>query len=54
MSGIDFKSLSADIKGRDVQKESRRLVEKWDRTGLLKGLGDSPGHYAKSNMARLL
>ena len=54
MSGIDFKSLSADIKGRDVQKESKRLVEKWDRTGLLKGLGDQPGHYAKSNMARLL
>lgn len=51
---FDFKSLSADIKARDVQKESRRLVEKWDRTGLLGGLKDNPGHYAKSNMARLL
>ena len=54
MSGIDFKSLSADIKARDVAKESRRLVEKWDRTGLLKGLKDNPGAYARSNMARLL
>ena len=54
MAGIDFKSLSADIKARDVAKDSRRLVEKWDRTGLLKGLNDNPGHYAKSNMARLL
>jgi hypothetical protein len=54
MSSFDFKSLSADIKARDVRKESRTLVEKWDRTGLLKGLNDSSGHYAKSNMARLL
>jgi len=54
MASIDFKSLSADIKAKDVAKESRRLVEKWDRTGLLKGLNDAPGHYAKSNMARLL
>lgn len=54
MSGIDFKGLTTDIEARDIQKESRRLVEKWDRTGLLKGLGDQPGHYAKSNMARLL
>jgi hypothetical protein len=51
---IDFKSLSADIRARDVAKESRKLVEKWEKTGLLKGLSDNPGHYAKSNMARLM
>jgi hypothetical protein len=53
-SVIDFKSLSSDIKTKDTQKESRRLVEKWDKTGLLKGLNDVQSHYAKSNMARLL
>jgi hypothetical protein len=49
-----MESLQADIKARNVGKESRRITEKWDRTGLLSGLRDTPGHYAKSNMARLL
>lgn len=51
---VDFQSLTSDIKSRNVGKESRRITEKWDKTGLLTGLGDRPGHYAKSNMARLL
>ena len=54
MSNVDLKSLTADMKERNIGKESRRITEKWDRTGLLKGLKDIPGHYAKSNMARLL
>lgn len=54
MSKINLESLQADIKSRNVGTESRRITEKWDRTGLLKGLKDFPGHYAKSNMARLL
>src|SRR3990167_359552 len=54
MSNFDFKSLSSDVKERNVARESRKLVEKWDRTGLLKDLKDNPGYYAKSNMARLL
>jgi len=54
MSEFKLESLQADIKARDMGKESKRVTEKWDRTGLLKGLKDNPGHYAKSNMARLL
>jgi hypothetical protein len=54
MSKVDLKSLTADISGRNVGKESRRITEKWDRTGLLKGLKDTGGNMAKSNMARLL
>ena len=51
---MDLKSLTEGITGVDRQKESVRLVEKWDRTGLLKGLGDSKTNPLKSNMARLL
>ena len=51
---INLKALTADLKENHVGKESRRVVEKWDRTGLLKGLKDQPGSYHRSNMARLL
>ncbi len=54
MAKINMESLQADIKARNVGTESKRITEKWDRTGLLKGLRDAPGHYAKSNMSRLL
>ena len=54
MSKINLESLQADIKARNVGTEAKRITEKWNRTGLLKGLKDAPGHYAKSNMARLL
>lgn len=46
--------LQADIKARNVNKESGRLVEKWDKTGLLKGLRNDQKNSAKDNMARLL
>lgn len=51
---MDFKALTEGIEQRDLLKESTRLVEKWEKTGLLVGLSDKPGHKAKSNMARLL
>jgi hypothetical protein len=51
-----FNDLTADIKSRHVGKESKRLVEKWDKTKLLKGLKESRagGFSPKHNMARLL
>lgn len=51
---MDLKSLTEGISAPDRQKESVRLVEKWDRTGLLAGLKDSKTTPLKSNMARLL
>ena len=51
---INLKNLTSDLQQNNVGKESRRVVEKWDRTGLLKGLKDVPGSYHRSNMARLL
>ena len=54
MSQINLESLQADIKARNMNNESKRITEKWSRTGLLKGLKDRKGHYAKSNMARLM
>jgi hypothetical protein len=51
---MDFNKLTADIKKRNVGKESKRLTEKWNKTGLLKGLGEGDNFSAKDNMARLL
>lgn len=42
--------LSEGIRGRDVGAENSRLVEKWSRTGLLRGLDGT----SRENMARLL
>lgn len=48
--GITLNQLTEGIMGRDLVKESNRLVEKWNRIGLLRGLeGDR-----KRVMARLL
>lgn len=49
-----MQSLSEGIEPRVMAKESNRLLEKWNRTGLLKGLADTRTNRAKSNMARLL
>ena len=51
---FDFKNVTDDIKGRHIGKETRRITEKWDKMGLLKGLRDGPMGNVKSNMARLL
>ena len=42
--------LTEGIRQRDVGEQSARLTEKWSRTGLLRGLGDS----GRENMARML
>ena len=47
---FDFNTLTEGIRDRHVGTENKRLVEKWNRTGLLKGLGDE----RKEVMARLL
>lgn len=55
MSNLNFEHLSADIVAKDYKKENRKLVEKWDRTGLLNRLEDNKSsNMSKSNMARLL
>ena len=46
--------MSQGLQGRDVPAETKRLVTKWERTGLLEGLKDTPRNPAKSNMAWLL
>jgi hypothetical protein len=45
-----LEQLSEGIRGRDVGAENSRLVEKWGRTGLLRGLDG----VNRENMARLL
>ena len=42
--------LTEGIRQRDVGQQSALLTEKWTRTGLLRGLGDT----GRENMARLL
>ena len=42
--------LTEGIRDRDVGAESNRLMEKWTRTGLLRGLGDT----GRETMSRLL
>ena len=52
---MNFGELTKDIRDRDIKKESKKLVEKWDKkTPLLRGLVDKRSNPAKSNMARLL
>jgi len=45
-----LEQLAEGIRGRDVGAENSRLVEKWSRTGLLRGLEGT----GRENMARLL
>jgi hypothetical protein len=42
--------LTEGIRDRDIGAESNRLMEKWTRTGLLRGLGDT----GRETMSRLL
>jgi|TARA_R110001583_G_scaffold26294_6_gene94757 hypothetical protein len=44
-------NLTKNIVSRDLQKEGAALMNKWERTGLLEGLGNE---RTKNNMARLL
>lgn len=53
-TNFDISELTADIHQKNRNEEVKRLVEKWEGTGLLEGLNDSRRHKAKSNMAVLL
>jgi hypothetical protein len=46
-----LETLTEGIKERSLQNEGAALLEKWDKTGLLEGLGSD---YKKNTMARLL
>ena len=50
MSKFTLNQLTEGIRQRHVGREGRRLVEKWSRTGLLRGLGGNK----RENMARML
>ena len=50
MSNI-VEKLTENIVARDLRKEGAALVSKWEKTGLLEGLGDD---RVKDNMSRLL
>ena len=47
---LSLSQLTEGIKQRDVSEESARLIEKWNRTGLLRGLDGQK----RENMSRLL
>jgi len=47
---LSLAQLTEGIKQRDVSEESARLIEKWNRTGLLRGLDGQK----RENMSRLL
>lgn len=50
MKYFTYEQLAAGIRDRNVGAENARLVEKWSRTGMLRGLANQ----ARENMARLL
>ena len=50
MSSYTLQSLTEGIKQRHVGVQNKRLVEKWSRTGLLRGLDD----VNRENMSQLL
>ena len=50
MSNFTLQQLTEGIRDRHVGAEGRRLVEKWSRTGLLRGLEGQK----RENMSRLL
>ena len=45
-----LETLTEGIKARSLANEGEALLQKWEKTGLLEGLGD----VTRSNMARLL
>lgn len=47
---FSLETLTEDVRARHLGHEVKRLTEKWDRTGLLRGMTG----YDKENMARLL
>lgn len=51
MSDFDLKSLIKEVRGYNAGTERKFLTEKWNKTGLLKGM---KGDFAKENMAVML
>jgi len=51
---FDLSALTKDIYSKNRKEEVKRLVEKWNRTGLLEGLQDEKNQKNQSNMAVLL
>ncbi|MEK6830281.1 MAG: hypothetical protein AABY15_09260 [Nanoarchaeota archaeon] len=51
MSNLPMNTLLENVNYRDVATENKRLVEKWNRTGLLRGLKDQ---QRRETLARLL
>ena len=47
---ITMNQLTEGIRDRHLGAERNRLVEKWTRTGLLRGMGD----YHRETMSQLL
>lgn len=47
---FSLETLTEDVRSRHLGHEARRLTEKWNRTGLLRGMNG----YDRENMARLL
>ena len=47
---FSLRQLSEGIRDRNVGAEGQRLIEKWTRTGLLRGLNE----YKRETMSRLL
>ena len=50
MSNFNLETLTEGIRARHLGSQSRQLVEKWNRTGLLRGLDGTK----RENMARML
>jgi hypothetical protein len=51
MSRNLIERLTEGVVNRDLQKEGAALLSKWEKTGLLEGLG---GEHTRAGMARLL
>ena len=50
MSSFNLEMLTEGIRARHVGSQNKQLVEKWNRTGLLRGLDGTK----RENMARML
>ena len=50
MSSFNLEMLTEGIRARHLGSQNKQLVEKWNRTGLLRGLDGTK----RENMARML
>ena len=54
MDNSTLRGLTESIVRPDRLAEATKLVSKWEKTGLLEGLVDTPKNKARSTMARLM